>query len=258
MIFRWLRNRRRLRLLAGPFPPKWLECTERVLPAYVSLTERERLKLQDDIRLFIGEKNWEGCGGLDLDDEIRVTIACQACLLILGLEYDYFDRVQSILVYPEPFVTPDADEMGGVVQEFESELSGLAEYRGPVVLTWSEVREDLDRPGDGRNLVIHEFAHKLDMLDSRIDGTPPLETREQYARWRAVMTAEFERLSTASRRGKRSLLDRYGTFDEGEFFAVVTECFFELPRQMERHHPQLYAVLRDFYKQDPAARAQST
>lgn len=255
MILRWLRNRRRLRLLAGAFPDAWKQWTRRAVPAYDRLSERERIKLQDDIRLFVGEKHWEGCGGLDLADEIRVTISAQACLLVLGLDYELFDRVTSILVYPDAFRAPETEAISDyVVEEGERELSGLAHYRGEVVLSWAEIVEAIENPENACSLVLHEFAHKLDARDGRFDGTPILESRGQLSRWAAVMTEAYEGLRAAADRNEKTLLDPYGTKDEAEFFAVATECFFVLPSELRSQHPGLYGLLRDCFHQDPAAR----
>jgi Mlc titration factor MtfA (ptsG expression regulator) len=131
---------------------------------------------------------------------------------------------------------------------------GEAWYRGPVILSWADVLETSRALGGGENLVWHEFAHQLDMLDREIDGTPPLENRAQYRRWIDVMTAEHERLKRSARAGRQTLLDPYGTESEAEFFAVVTECFFDQPIELRTEHPELYALLKEFYRQDTAAR----
>jgi Mlc titration factor MtfA (ptsG expression regulator) len=254
MLFAWLKRRRRRRLLAAPFPAVWLAHLRRNVAAYEILTEAEQARLRDDLRVFIAEKSWEGCGGLTVTDEIRVAIAAQACLLLLGVEHDYFERVRTILVYPTAYRSPDG-EVGpdGVVREGIGRL-GEAWHRGPVVLAWDEVRAGGQNHRDGRNVVLHEFAHQLDFLDGLIDGTPPLRDAEQYREWQRVMTAEFDRLRADVERGRATLLDAYGATNPGEFFAVATECFFEKPRQLQEQHPEVYEVLRGYYCQDPACR----
>jgi Mlc titration factor MtfA (ptsG expression regulator) len=255
MIFSWLRRRRRQKILARPFPPEWHHYLLQNVAHYKYLSEAEQARLRDDLRIFIAEKTWEGCGGLEMTDEIKVTIAAQACLLVLGMEHNYFDRVQSILVYPQSYVAPRHVAIpGNLVLEGKDALLGQAHYRGPVILSWAEVLRDGRHPSRGQNLVFHEFAHQLDMLDGVIDGTPPLKTPEQARRWHEVMTAEYRRLIRESERGVATLLDDYGTADEGEFFAVATECFFDKPVAMARRHPQLYQLLREYFGQDPAAR----
>jgi Mlc titration factor MtfA (ptsG expression regulator) len=255
MIFSWLRARRRRRLVRQPFPAAWLGYLRRNVAHYDYLSEGEQAVLRDDLRIFAAEKNWEGCGGLTVTDEIKVTIAAQACLLLLGLRHNYFERVRSILVYPRAYQGPP-DELGhdGLIHERGSARLGESHYRGPVVLSWADVLEEGRDPGQGQNVVYHEFAHQLDMLNGLVDGTPPLETPEQYQRWREVMTAEYRRLLAASAQGRATLLDQYGATDEAEFFAVATECFFDRPVALARRHPRLYEVLRDYYHQDPAKR----
>jgi Mlc titration factor MtfA (ptsG expression regulator)/Zn-finger nucleic acid-binding protein len=254
MILSWLKKRHRRRLLAAPFPPDWLDHLDKNVAAYAMLTETEQARLRDDLRIFVAEKTWAGCGGLTMRDEIKVTIAAQACLLLLGIEHDYFSRVRTILVYPAGY-RPAEGEIGpgGIVHEDVGRL-GEAWYRGPVVLSWESVQSGGQNARDGRNVVLHEFAHQLDFLDGWIDGTPPLTSPAQYHKWHDVMTAEYERLVKESGRNKVTLLDVYGATNPAEFFAVATECFFEKPLYMERQHPRLYEVLREYFRQDTAAR----
>jgi Mlc titration factor MtfA (ptsG expression regulator) len=255
MIFRWLKAWRRRKWLAQPFPAGWLKFLEKNVSHYRFLSALEQARLRDDLRIFVAEKRWEGCGGLQITDEIQVTIAAQACLLVLGMEHNYFDRVLSILVYPHAYRDP-RDSVGpdGLIHEGSGGRLGEALYRGPVVLAWDYVRYEGQHPGEGQNVVFHEFAHQLDMLDGVINGTPPLGSRESQRRWQEVMTREFQQLIEASEHGRATLLDQYGTTNEAEFFAVATECFFEKPVAMHRRHPQLYDLLRSYYRQDPARR----
>jgi Mlc titration factor MtfA (ptsG expression regulator) len=253
VIFSWLRRRRRKKLLAQQFPDAWREILAQY-PFYGRLDEGERSRLHDVLRVLVAEKNWEGCYGLELTDEIRVTVAGLAALLVMNIEHDYFERVTSILVYPTtyPSVFPHRDG-AGVVSE-DAPMYGEAWYRGPVLLAWDEVRQGALDPKDGSNLVLHEFAHRLDMLDGYVDGTPPLGLRERYADWARVMTEEFEALVESARRGRRSVLDPYGATNEAEFFAVAVEAFFEKPRQMQGKHAELYDLLRAYFRQDPLER----
>ena len=252
-LLRPVRHARRARLLAEEFPDAWRPVLAR-LPFYVALDERGRARVRDDLRVLVAEKNWEGCGGMELTDEIRVTIAAQASLLLLNIEHEYYRGVTSILVYPSAYRTMPTQGPDGVVREGQANL-GEAWRNGPVVLSWDDARRGAIDPSDGHNLVFHEFAHKLDMLDGAADGTPPLDDRGLLRRWVETMTAEFHALRSAAAQGRATLLDTYGATNPAEFFAVATECFFEKSAQLQRRHGALYGLLRDYYHQDPAARS---
>jgi len=256
VLFDWLlrplRRRRRRRLIAAAFPEEWLKIVER-LPFYAALDQRGQGRIRDDLRVIVAEKNWEGCGGLELDDEIRVTIAAQASLLLLNIEHDYYRYVTSILVYPAAYKTMPSIGSDGLVREGQANL-GEAWRRGPIVLSWDDSRRGALDPEDGHNLVFHEFAHKLDMLDGAADGTPQLSGPELLRRWTKTMTREFRALRDAAATGRATVMDTYGATNPAEFFAVATECFFEKSSQLQKRHPALYGLLREYYRQDPAAR----
>lgn len=254
MIFSWLKNRRRRRILAEPVPAAWLEVMARHFDLHVALVEPQRARLLDDLRLFIAEKDWEGCGGLELTDEMRVTIAAHACRMVLGLDIDYLSLVQTILVYPAGYQAREEVPMGGsMVMQRDSDRLGEAHKRGPVVLSWDDVLEAARNPGRGENLVYHEFAHKLDMLNGEADGIPPLDDPRLVERWLKIMPAELNRLRREVAAGRETLLDPYGAENEAEFFAVASECFFDLAQDMRVEHPRLYALFTEFYRQDPAS-----
>lgn len=218
------------------------------------------------MQVFVHEKYWEGCNGLEVTDEMRVTIAGHACLMLLGFDEWCFDNLQTVLIYPDEYFARETTHLpGGVVAESMSMRLGEAWERGPVILAWSSVLRDIHPPqsprrgrrsgtGRGQNVVLHEFAHVLDMQDLDADGTPPLASAGQYDDWQEVMTAEYNRLLADTERGRPTLLDEYGTVNPAEFFAVATECFFELPVLMQRRHPRLYELFVGFYRQDPARR----
>lgn len=243
-ILNWLRTRRRSALLENPFPDAWRTYLTDNMDQYGQLSTEERDALEKMVQVFVAEKNWEGCGGLEMTDEIRVTVAGQACLLILEHDHDLYRNVQSILVYPSTVVTPD---------EEKKPILGQAHRGGPVILVWDATLHGGRNARDGRNLVYHEFAHKLDMLDGAADGTPPLEP-SQYDSWVRACAAAYEDLKKKSERNKKTFLDDYGATNEAEFFAVATEFFFEKSKRMKRELPELYAVLKEFFAQDPAAR----
>ena len=252
-MFSWLKNRRRRRILSEPFPEPWFGYLESNVHQYRALPPPARDRLRDLTRIFVAEKNWVPCGGLEIGDEVRVTIAAQACLLLLGIEGEYcFDAVRSVLVYPGGFVKMGRVPGTPLVAE-GSPTMGEAWHRGPIVLAWDHVLAGGQNADQGRNVVLHEFAHHLDDLDGAMDGVPPLGSHGDYQRWSEVTQREFERLRLAADRNVATLLDHYGAASRPEFFAVATECFFEQPGAMRQQHRELYDLLRKFYRQDPAA-----
>ena len=251
MPFSWLSKRRRRRLLAQPFPADWVPYVERVA-AKRGLTPEQVAHLRDLARVFIAEKYWEGCAGLELTDEIRVTIAAAACLLILELDHSYYQGVKTILVYPAAYRHPRSN-LGsdtGVVAE-DVGVSGEAWKGGPVILSWDSVHHDARNPDDGRNLVLHEFAHKLDLLDGYADGLPPAKGRDQHAAWQRIVDQEYARHQKRVRADRKTFLGSYAATNPAEFFAVATERFFESPQAFERKHPELFELLAAFYRQRP-------
>jgi hypothetical protein len=258
VLFSWLADRRRKKILEDPFPREWDEHIAHNMALDRHFSDQERKHLRDLTQVFVAEKNWEGVGGLDMDDEVRVTVAAQACLLIMGLEHDLYRRVDSVVVYPHTVVTrpqsPSMFSIAGGPAEHPMPILGQAFKRGPVILVWDAVKRGGIDPRDGHNVVYHEFAHKLDMLSGGADGVPPLADRKTYRRWIDVFTAEYEELSALRSRGRPTFLDAYALKNGAEFFAVATEHFFEQPVQMEQDHQAMYEVLADFYRQDPAAR----
>ena len=182
-----------------------------------------------------------------------MTIAAQACLLLLHRDTEFYPKLTTVLVYPSAYVAKAIKPVGsGLALEGENVNLGESWTNGIVVLSWDDVRAGASDFQDGRNLVLHEFAHQLDREDGAVDGAPLLDQRSQYVAWARVLNAEFERLKRDSWMGRPTVLDEYGTTDPAEFFAVATECFFEKPRVLEKRHPELYAELRSFYRQDPA------
>lgn len=258
MVTRWVRERRRRRLRDAPFPDAWEQIARTHCAHYARLRDEERTRLHDFIAIFVAEKNWEGCGGLEIDDEIRVTIATQAGLLVLGLPHEFYRNVDSILVYPTTVVTPERPlgsfEVPTAPVTAGIPILGEAQLRGPVVLVWDAVLQTARHPERGHNVVYHEFAHKLDMLDGAADGTPPRASRAELKRWADVCSRAFLELRERVAAGKATFLDGYGATNEAEFFAVATEFFFDRPVATLQREPELYAVLRDFYQQDPASR----
>lgn len=250
-----LRDRRRRKLGEEPFPAAWAAIVDRNVPCCRSLHPDERRRLEDLIKVFVAEKHFEGCGGLAITDEIKVTIAAQACLLLLNLQHDYYERLVSILVYPETFHF-EQEEQGpaGTVAETRRPVLGLSTSTGAVVLSWPDTLNGALRPDDGMNVVFHEFAHQLDQLDGAMDGAPVLNSASFYREWARVLSREYLRLQAAVEMDAPSLISDYGATKPAEFFAVVTELFFERPADLQQYHPELYEEFRQYFRQDPATR----
>jgi MtfA peptidase len=251
----WLRRRRRRRIGARAFPDEWRRFLHANFAQYEWLTPADRARVDALTQILVAEKNWEGCNGLAMSDEIKATIAAQASLLAIGLREEYFESIFSVLVYPGAYLAPQTElRPGGVLVESRTARLGEASSVGAIVLSWPDVLRSGRIPDDGINVVFHEFAHALDLQGHGFDGAPLLESRAEYRTWSEVMTAEYHRLIQRTRHGRHTLLDPYGTVSEAEFFAVATESFFEQPLDMQLEHPQLYELFRNFFHQDPAER----
>lgn len=234
-----------------PVPADWLELIERHVRVWRFLDDNERDALAAGAQHLLAAKRWEAARGFELTDRIRTVIAAQASLLVLGLGIDQYHDVGAIIVHPTT-MRVDRTSVGPVVGTETCgsyDLIGEAEYGGPVVIAWDAASRAARHPEHGHDVVLHEFAHKLDMLDGTIDGTPPLSDPDQYDRWVEVCTREFEMLEDGD-----GLIDDYASTDAGEFFAVVTEAFFTRPVELREAKPELYEVFRDYYRQDPAER----
>ena len=217
------------------------------------LPAADRREILGHIQVFLAEKRFEGCGGLDLDDEICLTIATQACLLLLHRKTDYFPRLLTILVYPSTYLVNENRPVDENIWE-EDRVARLGEtgrQMGSMVLALDAAKAGAADPSDGRNVVFHEFAHQLDFENHAADGVPGLATREQQASWGTVMRIEFASLRAADATGIPTLLDNYGATSPAEFFAVATEAFFERPIALSQRHPRLYAEFSRYFQQDP-------
>lgn len=248
------RRARRAEVIGQPLPPPWLRIIRRSVPSYESLSARQQRKLCECVQIFVAEKQFLGTDNLEITDEVKVTVAAPACLLVIGIpELDVYPRLREIIMHPHAYgEVVEAIGPDGTRYRIPNIRAGEAWRRGPVVLAWDSVRRSIASPCDGYNVVFHEFAHVLDMQAGVANGAPPLESREQEATWSRVFNAEYEAFVEANRRGRPTLLNPYGCSHPAEFFAVVTEHFFEQPRQLRARHRELYAQLRLFYRQDPA------
>jgi len=245
------RNKRRRHLLAAPLPEEYERIIKKNVPLYNHLPDALRRQLHGFVNVFLADKQFEGCGGLEITDQIRVTIAAQACILLLNRKTRYFSRLHTILVYPRTYVARTVSSAGPMTIEGRSVRLGESWRSGTVVLAWDGVIGGTSNITDACNVVLHEFAHQLDQEDGAADGAPILEQRSRYAAWAAVLSKEYEALRRKKARHQRSVLSKYGATSPAEFFAVATEAFFEKPRQMEKRHPELYDELKEYYKLDP-------
>jgi Mlc titration factor MtfA (ptsG expression regulator) len=260
-----LSHRQAQRLDSQPFPPQWLSLLDRFVPATRHLSDAARLKLLRSARELIRTRHWEGARGLVLTEEVQLVIAAQACLLTLALPGEPFPGIREILVYPRTFVPRQARDPRKWLQASEPRrtqpLEGESWGNGVLVLAWDAVLEAARDPADGSNVVLHEFAHELDyerhltaglelsrIGDGAANMTPSVADPDE---WRRVLQASYERLCGKIDADVPSALDDYGATNIAEFFAVATETFFEQPAELAREEPELYAQLRDLYRQDP-------
>ena len=238
-------------ILRKAFPGAWLQTLQANLPIYKKLSPQEQTRLQQLIQLFIAKKRFYGCGGLVITDEMKVTVAAEACLLLLNQGWNIYPGLMSILIYPSAFVARREQHQGdGTVTVASHSLLGESWSNGKVILSWDDVERGAADFSDGQNVVLHEFAHQLDGQSGSTNGAPPLR-RNTYKSWAAVFSENFEDLKFRSENRKKTVIDDYGTTNPAEFFAVATETFFEQPDELHKHRPELYAELQRYYQLDP-------
>lgn len=236
-MFSWFRKAKPD--IDGRLPAEWLGVLQQNVWQYRWLPAERRERLHQVVAAMVARRRWEGGGGLEVTEEMKVTVAGVAALLTLGYDELYtYEKLPSIVMYPTGYSTPEGDRLGE------------AWHRGPIVLSWVDTLSSARRAGRGNNLVLHEFAHHVDGLDGEMDGRPSL-AHDARRRWERVIHLEYDRLVARSRRSEVTLLDHYGASNHAEFFAVSTECFFERPHDMKGEHPELFELLGGFYQQDP-------
>ncbi len=249
-----LKRRRREKIRNGPFPAEWLERIEKNVPLYRRLDATDQKELRGHILVFLAEKNFEGCGGLELSEEIKVTIAAQACILLLHREDRLLSRalLDSCLPWRVRSQRLRGTDAPASISETEQVHLGESWKHGWLILSWDDVLANASDIHDGHNVVLHEFAHQLDSEDGRANGAPPLPHRSMYLAWARILGKDFVRLRHEAQEGLPTVLDQYGATNPAEFFAVATECFFEKPVQLQSKHPELYERLKLYFRQDPA------
>lgn len=253
----WWRAYRQRRVMTHPFPARWRKVLQRRVPMVRRLPVDLQLQLKKHIQIFIAEKPFIGCAGSKVTEEMRVVIAAQACLLVLNRSLQHFAHVRQILLYPGTFIIErTVTDHIGVQQDERHVLSGESWEQGQVILSWQDTLEGAAVVNDGRNVVLHEFAHQLDQENGAAQGAPPPaagDTQYNARRWKKVLSQAYAHLQSQVQRGEQGLLNHYGAQNPAEFFAVATEAFFEQASEMAEHYPALYQELRGYYRVDPAS-----
>lgn len=246
-----IKKNHRLEVMEQEFPPEYIDFLQENLSLYKILPEELKLQLHKKILVFLDEKPFEGCGGIEITDEIRVTIAGQASMLLLNKKDEFFSILTSVIVYPSAYIAKEVDYNTGSIVDSDHVRLGESWNSGVLVLAWDDVKRGAIDIKDGQNVVLHEFAHQLDQEDGSGNGAPILEQSSVYVSWARVLGKEFEVLQKKKKKHKKSVMDKYGATNPAEFFAVATETFFEKSWQMKQKHPELYEELKNYYKVDP-------
>jgi len=235
-----------------PFKKEWRKIIQQRIPYFRQMPADLQLQLKQHIQVFLAEKAFIGCNGVKITDEIRITVAAQACLLLLNRKTDYYPKLRTILIYPRAFIK-DQQSMNadGVQHSQKMTLAGESWDFGKVVLSWQDTIAGAKIPDDGRNVVIHEFSHQLDQENGSANGAPLLDKGQSYQCWSAVFSAQFEQLKIQAKTAAPSLFDYYGATNPAEFFAVASEVFFEQAQQLYFEYPMLYRQLKQYYQVDP-------
>lgn len=254
LVFYRIKQKHRKKIMGLPFPSEWETILSSNIPVYKHFPAYLKSELKSLTMLFLNEKEFEGCGGLEISDEIRVTIAGEACLLLLNRnKTECFPGLNTILVYPHAYVAGGKDVIGGrhVVEEVESIRLGESWQNGEVVLAWDHVKNGALNFDDGHNVVLHEFGHQLDQESGSANGAPILKNRSSYKTWGKVLSHDYIELRDKAEHHKKDVIDSYGATNPAEFFAVATETFFERPEKLHEKHPELFEELKNYYNLDP-------
>lgn len=251
-VVRYRSRVRRQRLFQQPLNSAYITLLENKVPLYTRMPQELRQTLQGCINYFLDEKVFVGRDGLAINDEIRLIIAANACLLLVNRPVKYFPGFSTILVYPDSYIAKEVSYDGLLEVHKRSIRAGESWHRGPIVLSLADVLRGVSNDQDGHNVVLHEFAHKLDEQNGVMDGLPVLRESAHYKEWAEVLTREYDKFLGRVDRGKNKVIDEYGAVSAPEFFAVATESFFEKSKQMKKKLPELYQQLQTFYGLDPA------
>jgi MtfA peptidase len=250
-MFGWTKNRRRRELLESPLSHRESQSLSSYIWQASYLSQVQASTLLRWMRVFIAEKNWEGCQGLAVTEDMKQTIAASAGLMVMAYPEWYFDRTETLLIHPRPYAarTPTSALPNGIVGE--TYRAGETVYRGPVVLNWRDVELASNTPNHGNHLVIHEMAHQLDMINGpSADGIPPLPKHVNEEAWRASLAGEYDAACDVVKSGDEVLIDDYGLTSLSEFFAVASEYYFQIPDELAYFHPGVFKLLLQFYQVD--------
>ena len=246
------RTRQRDKLMSRKFPKEWKKYLLSNVPLFARLPDDLKRQVEGHTQILLNEKVFEGHNGLNMTDEIRVTIAGQASFLLLNQKGFYPETLRSVIVYPSTYKTRTVKTgLGGLHTESEQSVLGQSWGTGTVILAWDNTRQSAINPNDGHNLALHEFAHQLDQANGVADGTPFLRNRDRYGEWRQAMSHTYQDFLDDTERGRKTVMDDYGSTNPAEFFSVATETFFEKPRQLQKRRPELYSELCKYYRTDP-------
>lgn len=250
-IFRFFRRKW---LLYRPFPESWHEVLGSGVPYYGQLPNALKHALRNHLVIFMDEKLFEGCMGMEMTEERKVIISAYACVLLLGEPAGYYPDLQAILVYPDDYMaTVQEESEGGIVSEGMEARKGESWDVGSIVLSWEDIRENIENQSSGHNLIFHEFAHQLDDHYGLTAGIGDEGEIFRDDEWTRILSAAYLELQRKSRRGTACVLDSYGATHPAELFAVATEAFFLNPHQLRKEFPKLYGVLKSFYNLDPCS-----
>lgn len=248
-LFIWP-NWQKSRIRQQTFDQDWQSLLTERLPIYSNLHKKQRKQLHDLIKVFIHQKDFIGCAGIEVTEEMKVIIASQACLLLLNRETTEYQDLTTIYIYPTSFkATRQVRDELGLVSTETSHLLGESWSTGKVILAWDDVEKGIRDFTDGHNVVLHEFAHQLDHETGDTNGAPLLKSRAAYKSWAFVLGKEFEKLQRTQ--SNKTVIDKYGATNPAEFFAVATETFFEEPEKLYQKHRELFEELKAYYQLDP-------
>lgn len=247
-----LRKAYHRRIYRRPFSSEWIEIMRKNVPLYTRMPAELKSRLHGHIHFFLYDKQFVGRGGQSINDEIKLTIAANACMLVIQRDHRIFPGFKTILVYPDTYVAKTVQRQGLTESEHHSRRAGESWHRGPIVLSWGDTLRGSQAASSGFNVVLHEFAHKLDEENTVMDGLPVLHETAHYRQWYEVLNTEYTAFLKRVDRGNNSVIDAYGAESPIEFFAVATESFFEKSKRMRKRLPDLYQQFAQFYQLDPA------